>query len=55
MDLIRHIAAIIFSLFDTIELLSDVFLLKRLKLIISNLPVLGVANFRCNLALLLAG
>lgn len=54
MDLSRHFAAVILSLPDTIEFLSDVFLLKRLELLISNLPVLGVADFRCNLALLLA-
>lgn len=54
MNLISHFAAVVFSLFNTVEFLSDVFLLKRLELFISNLPVLGVANFRCNLALLLA-
>ena len=54
MDLSRHFAAVILSLSDTIEFLSDVFLLKRLELVISDLPVLGVADFRCNLALLLA-
>ena len=30
-------------------------MLKRFEFFISNLPVLGVADFRCNLALLLAG
>ena len=54
MDLTCHLAAVILSLPDTIEFLSDVFLLKRLKFLISNLPVLGVADFRCDLALLLA-